>query len=334
MVKTLSNPFIRIFPVPVLFLILYLLADIAITHPDKELIFVGISLDLLIVVPFVYFLLIRTTEIPKFTMLPVIIGGLVVGLFIIPPANQQILQFFRNYLLPLIELAVVFVVILKVRRVRGNYLHKRKELDFFSSLAKACGEVLPGVAANVLAMEIAVIYYAIFRWGSRSYNNEEFTNYKNSNIRLLLVVISFLTLAETFIFHLVLVRWSEIAAWILTGLSLYTFFQILGILKSIPDRPVILTQDFLKLRYGIVAEANIPLNSIVSIEKIQGSVPNMNEFSNCSLLGELEEYNLAVILDTETELTSLYGRKKQVRKLLFYVDEPDRLISRLGRPAE
>ena len=55
-------------------------------HP-KEL-SIGITFDLILVIPAIYFLLIRKREIPKITTVPFFIAGIVIASFIIPKDFQ------------------------------------------------------------------------------------------------------------------------------------------------------------------------------------------------------------------------------------------------------
>ena len=53
-------------------------------------------------------------------------------------------------------------------------------------------------------------------------------------------VLIFSIAIETFAIHLLLLKWSETAAWILTGISIYTAIQVFGLAKSITQRPIVI----------------------------------------------------------------------------------------------
>src|SRR6056297_2889248 len=76
----------------------------------------AITADLLLTVPLVYFLLIRKSKIPKTTVIPVMIIGLLVGSYFLPKENQTYLELFKNWFLPVIELSILTFVIIKVRK--------------------------------------------------------------------------------------------------------------------------------------------------------------------------------------------------------------------------
>ena len=100
-------------------------------NPNK--LSLAITIDLLLTAPLVYFLLIRKTSIPKTTIVPFIILGVVVASFILPSENQYYLDLFKTWILPLIELAVLCFVIYNV--VKAIRLYKQNKAnsssDFF-----------------------------------------------------------------------------------------------------------------------------------------------------------------------------------------------------------
>jgi len=56
--------------------------------PQNSAIGLAITLDLLLTVPLVYFLLIRKSNIPKTTVVPVMIVGLLIGSTLLPAARN------------------------------------------------------------------------------------------------------------------------------------------------------------------------------------------------------------------------------------------------------
>jgi len=57
-----------------------------------------------------------------------------------------------------------------------------------------------------------------------------------------------------------------LAAWMLTILSIYTGFQLLAFAKSFSKRPILIENNTLYLRYGIMSNAEIEIKNIKSIE--------------------------------------------------------------------
>jgi len=141
----------------------------------------AITADLLLMVPLVYFLLIRKSEIPNTTVIPVMIIGLLVGSYFLPQESQTYLSIFKTWALPVIEISILTFVIIKVRRAVKTYKElKSATPDFYDALKKVCSEILPKKLVLPFATEVAVFYYGFINWKTREINENEFTYHKNS----------------------------------------------------------------------------------------------------------------------------------------------------------
>lgn len=283
---------------------------------------IGITVDLLVSIPFIYFLLIRKTKISKTTLLPFLIGGMVIASLILPPQNQYYLGLFKTWVFPLMELGILSLVIYKVTKaVRYFRLHRGTSVDFYSALKETCETNLPRIAVYPAVTEIAVFYYGFVDWKKRKLKSNEFSYHKESGTIGLFAAILFLVIIETFVFHLVLVRWSELAAWILTFLSVYSGFQLFGFLKSMYKRPISIENGQLHLRYGMMSETTIDLSKIESVEVSSKDIDFNSETRKLSILGDLENHNLIIRLKEKHTIVGLYGITRKFRNLALHVDE-------------
>ncbi|TQI71116.1 hypothetical protein JM79_2042 [Gramella sp. Hel_I_59] len=282
----------------------------------------GITFDLLLTVPFIYFLLIRKTNIPKTTVIPFLILGIVISSIILPSENQYYLNLFKTWVLPIVEISILSFVIYNVRKGIKHYnLNKTESFDFFTTLKNTCYEILPKGFVIPFVTEIAVFYYGFIYWKKRDLKENEFSYHKESGTIALMIVIIFLVAIETAVIHILLAKWSNTAAWILTFLSIYTGIQIFGFLKSMFKRPISIENNKLFLRYGIMKEATINIEDIESIEVSSKDVELNKETRNLSFLGELESHNLIIRLKKENTLIGLYGMKRKFKNLTFHVDD-------------
>ncbi|MDN5214803.1 hypothetical protein QQ020_22175 [Fulvivirgaceae bacterium BMA12] len=284
----------------------------------------GISIDLLIVVPLVYFLLIRKTEIPKTTVIPVMVIGLIIGTYFLPQESQIYLTLFKTWGLPVIEVSVLTFVAIKV----GSAIRKYKTLksstpDFFIALKDTCYEILPKKLVLPFATEVAVFYYGFVDWKTRELNKNEFSYHKNSGTPALMGAIIFMIVIETFVLHMLIERWSINVAWILSILSAYTAVQFLGFAKSLARRPISLNNKSLTLRYGIMNEAEIHYSEIDTVTLSKKDLEKDKLTKRLSPLGELEGHNVIIKLKRENTLTGLYGIKKKFKVIGFHIDEPN-----------
>lgn len=296
----------------------------------KSSVFVGndtlslaITADLLITIPLIYFLLIRKTEIPKTTIVPLMIIGLLIGSYFLPKEDQVYLDLFKTWFLPVIELSILVYVIINVRKVTNKYKRLNGSTsDFYTALRSTCLELLPKKLAVPFATEVAVIYYGFINWRRRVLKKGEFSYHKKSGTPALLGIFIFLIGIETFALHLVLEKWNVYVAWVFSGLSIYTAIQILGFAKSLSKRPISLDCSDLILRYGIMNEARIPYGDIESVHLSRKALEKNDLTTTLSPLGGFESHNVVIRLKREYTLMGFYGIKKNFKVIGLHIDEP------------
>ncbi len=288
---------------------------------------IGILLDLLITIPIVYFLIIRKTKIPNFTVLYAYILGILLASLFIPSEHQGLLATIKSISIPVIEIGIITIIIAKIislnRAFKGT-----KGKDFYDRVLLACEEIFPNRIGKVLATEIAVIYYLFSTKTQRHEADINFTYYKKSGIQTTIMVLLFMVLLETIVVHYVLAKWNANIAWILTFLSLYTMFQISAVLKSMARRPITIDYEsnHLLLRYGFGCQTSIPFDALESIEPNRRLTTNDKSHQCLSLFDMLDTNNTKIILNTENTLLKLYGIKKKYRSISLFVDERDIFI--------
>lgn len=298
-------------------------------HPNE--LSVGITIDLLLTVPLVYFLLIRKTKIPKTTVVPLLVLVLIICTFILPSENQYYLNLFKTWIFPIVELSILSFVIYNIRKGIKRYkLNKTESFDFFTTLKNTCYEILPKGVVTPVVTEIAVFYYGFLYWKKRELKENEFSYHKDSGTITLLIAIILIVAIETVVFHVLLSKWSSIAAWVLTFLSIYSGIQIFGFLKSMFKRPISIENNRLYLRYGIMTETAIDLKDIETVEISSKDIDLNKETRKLSFLGELESHNIIIRLKKENELIGLYGIKRKYKNLALYIDDKIEFTNRVN----
>ncbi|MBI1184050.1 hypothetical protein GC194_07255 [bacterium] len=307
-----------------LFLALIFIAQ-SVHAQNNRIMALAISIDLLITVPLVYFLLIRKSKIPKTTLIPVMLLGLAIGSYFLPADQQTYLNWFKMWAIPFVELFVFTFLIIKIRHGIHRYkTQKNDNPDFFDAVKNTCTELIPEKVVPVFATEIAVIYYGLIRWRKMANAERSFSYHRNSGTPALIYGFILVVLMEAIALHFLLWKWNHTAAWILTTLSIYTGLQLLGFAKSMAYRPITLESNKLRLKYGILNETTI---SIHEIESILWSTSDLNEqdhIARLSPLGALEAHNIIISLKHENQLHGLYGTKKKYKAIALHVDEPER----------
>lgn len=282
----------------------------------------GITIDLLLTVPLLYFFLIRKTKIPNTSVVAVMLIGVLVCSAILPADRQLYLDYFKSWGLPAIEMGILTYIIYRVRQaIRKFRVQFDESPDFYKTLKKTCAQFLPAGLVMPVVTEIAVFYYGFVYWKRRELKENEFSYHKDSGTIPLLIAIIFIVAIETVVFHILLLKWSSLAAWILTGISIYSGIQLFGFLKSMLKRPFSMEGDRLVLRYGIMAETEIDLQKIESVEISSTDLEFDDQTRKLSFLGSLEGHNVVIRLKRENELAGLYGRTRTYRNLAIYVDD-------------
>lgn len=300
-------------------------------NANPSILSVGITFDLLLTVPFVYFLLIRKTKIPKTTVVPFLIVGIIICSFILPAENQYYLNLFKTWVLLIVELSILSFVIFNVRKGIIQYRQSKTEsFDFFTTLKNICYKILPKGLVIPVVTEIAVFYYGFINWRKRKLKENEFTYHKDSGTVTLLIAIIFIVAIETVTIHILLAKWNTTVAWILTCLSIYSSIQVFGFVKSMLKRPITIENNKLYLRYGIMNETTIDLKNIDSIEITSKDIELNKETRKLSFLGELESHNIVIRLKEENTLIGLYGFKRKYKNLALHVDNKIEFKNRIN----
>lgn len=314
-------------PLTLIFLLVLLAQSAAFqAHPGE--LSTAITLDLAFTVPLVYFLLIRKRRIPKTTVVPFFVAGLVVASLVLPASEQGLLEGLKAWVVPVVEVGVLAYVGFKVRKAIRLYRRAKADSpDFFTVVKQVTADLMPKRLSLAFATEVGVFYYGFLSWRRRTLQTHEFSYHRKSGTLSVLGAFIFLILVETFVVHLLLDRWNPIAAWILSGLSMYTLIQLFGMARSLGKRPFSVERDRLVLRYGLLGETEIPLAELESVEKSSRNMKFEGEVQKLSPLKDFERHNVVLELRSEQTLTGLYGMKKKYRTLALHVDEPKDFVA-------
>lgn len=176
---------------------------------QPDLVAVGVMLDLIVVVPLAYwFLAVRRGGWPRLSVVPVVLLG-VLGAALMLPQERGLLKILA---IPY-ELGLVTWLSVRtwraVRRAPGDG-------DMLERFREVARDVFPARrAAEVIAFEIAVLYYALFSWRRRPEEaSGAFTYHRKSGYGAMVFAFLVMILAEAIPVHILLMRWSAAAAWV------------------------------------------------------------------------------------------------------------------------
>lgn len=295
----------------------------------------AITVDLTFLSPVLYLLLIRKTNLPNLTVVPVFVLGMIVTGLILPSQHHATLHFVETYFLPFVELGAISLIIWKFVKLRRTFVQKSElNVDFFDVIKEAAKEVIPGKASVFLATELSTFYYGLINWKKRTLAPMEFSYHRKSSGVALFYVVMFLAIVETFVLHLLLERWSPIAAWIFSAISIYTVFQVLGIVRSLGQRPTRLSSEYVDIRYGILNEVTIPYDQIEEVIHSTASKEWDKEVRSLSPFGDFEGHNVVIKVKEPLEIKGIYGIKRSFKELAFHLDEPEQFVDAYAKRNE
>ncbi len=286
----------------------------------------AVTADLAITAPILYLLLIRRTNIPNITVVPCFIVGLLIAHVVLPPTDRELLTFLTHYVLPGIELLVVVFVGRNVWRfVAVLRQNGTKDIDRLEVLKKSTEAVLGiGLPARLLSTELSIMYFGLLAWGKRERQSEShFTHYKKNGLGAVIALWTMVLAAETFAVHILLMKWSGVAAWIASFSSVYLVLLFIAHYKATRQRQSWIDQSGLHLRYGLSGNVDI---SPERIEKIHLTSRTPRDLDQLVKLGHaFESHNLIIELKEEVEVERMYGKKERAKALGLMIDDRDAL---------
>ena len=284
-----------------------------------ELVALGVMLDLIVMVPLVYwFLAVRRGGWPLATVIPVVLLGILGSALMLPHHHGLLGKLVEILAIPYEIGLVTWISVRTWRAVRRG----GGDGDTLERLRTVAGEVLPARrAAEAIAFEMAVLYYALFSWRRRAQESpgtEAFTYHRKSGYGAIVFAILIMMAAEGIPTHILVMRWSPVTAWILTFLTAYGTVWFLADWRATRLRPILLAADELRLRVGLRWTATIPRDRIAAVHKKRP--PGSEPYLRASLPGTTP---LWIELTEPVTAKGPYGIEKRARWISLNVDDPE-----------
>lgn len=286
----------------------------------------ALLIDFALVVPILYyFCVIRTRRVPMLTIVPVMLLGIAAAFIVLPSEAANNLQNIK-YLAVLPELAIAVYLFSKAKSTLQIYRHADiASGDFVERLRLSCRKSMgERVFVEVVVSELSVLYYALFSWRdvvpAPPARTVHFSYHRKSNWASILAALLMIVAAEGFAVHFLIGRWSNVAAWVLTALSIYGAMWLIGDYRAMCLRPIRLDEEALHIHLGLRWSARIPLCDIARVESPGlDFVPQKSSgYLRSTVLGEPE---LLISLKHENIADGLFGLKKRFRQVGVAPDE-------------
>ncbi len=328
MIFVIQKPTKWLLLVPILVLVssVILLLFPVIYYDNFDKMYMALTIDLAITFPLSYLLVSSKIKLPKALTLPLFIIGLLLSSLLIPNAHQSTFKWLLHYVLPLIELSVLSIISYKVYQLRKAFKAENKN-EFYDDLQNVSKQFLPLIVAQILSFEMAVFYYAFTLKKGNELKGYEFSNYKDSGIKAILGALLLAIFAETIGLHFLLMKWSQTAAIIISILSIYTGIQVLAIIRSLKHTPSSINKNELKIRFGILQSAIIPISQIKKINLISDN--EAADFKGFKM--SFTSQNIEIKTTEIITVSSFYGLKKKVDHFTFFIDQPNEFLNQINK---
>jgi hypothetical protein len=291
-----------------------------------DLVALGVMLDLIVMVPLVYwFLAVRRGGWPWATLIPVVLLGILGAALMLPHHHGLLGKLLEALAIPYEIGLVTWISVRTWRAVRRG----GGDGDTLERLRTVAGEVLPARrVAEAIAFEMAVLYYALFSWRRQPAEvpgTEPFTYHRKSGYGAIVFAILIMMAAEGIPTHILVMRWSPVAAWVLTFLTAYGTVWFLADWRATRLRPMLLGPDELRLRVGLRWTMTIPRDRIAAVYKKRP--PGSEPYLRASLPGTTP---LWIELTEPVTARGPYGIQKRARWISLNVDDPERFRQALA----
>ncbi|HET7435835.1 MAG TPA: hypothetical protein VFN10_14095 [Thermoanaerobaculia bacterium] len=276
----------------------------------------GATFDLTITIPLLYwFFVVRGRGVRPITIAPVFVVCMTLAALVIPRGQQFFLRDLHLLSAPL-EVVTIVLLVRRMSKLRGRF----GDADPLARMTIAAREMFGNNrAAEIVASEVAVLYYAFFTWRRKPDESEGFTFHQRNGWGSILACILVVVTAEAFGMHLLLLRWSPIAAWVWTSFDVYAVLWLFGDYHALRLRRSTISADMLHLRFGLRWSVDVPLANIAAVEAVHGEADWKRK--DVLKVAILDEPRWLVRFHEPVVVHGLAGLQKRVTALALLPDQ-------------
>lgn len=286
----------------------------------------GITCDFTLSIPLLYwFFLVRPGHVRPLTIVPVFVIGVAVAMRVVPPAQHRFVDQMRFVSAPL-ELVTIWMIAMRARAMRKRGVGESDPVARFTLVAR---ELLGNeLVAGAVAFEVATLWYAIFGW-QQAEPEEGHSFHRRNDWRTILACLVTLVAFESIGMHLLVMRWSATAAWIVTALDLYGILWLLGDYQALRLRRTTVTDDAIAIRCGIRWNVTIARADVASIDDITSEAQWKRR--GVLKIAILDEPRVLVQLREPVVAHGPAGIRKRVEALALLPDDVDAFLAQTRR---
>ncbi|WP_412069864.1 hypothetical protein [Rubrivirga sp. IMCC43871] len=286
---------------------------------EPEVLAAALAVDLVVLVPLAYAVLIARASRRWWTMAPVVAlsAG---GAWVVLPAGHRGVLDVALVALPVLEVgAALAVVVALAHAVRSG-----ASGDPYDRLRAAAARVLPNAAGRALAYELAVGRYALGPLPAPL--EDAFAGRRAGGYGALLAGIAIAAAMELVGGHF-LVRhlWGDGAALIHLAISGYALVWLAGDWRALGVRTTTLDGDTLHVRCGLRWTVDVPVTAIEAVYHVRRPLPADRPTARAT--AGTPQFALDVCRPIVAE--GPYGLQRAVTRVALSVDDSDRFVDAL-----
>ncbi|SFG26895.1 hypothetical protein SAMN05518801_11314 [Novosphingobium sp. CF614] len=195
---------------------------------------------------------------------------------------------------------------------------------------RAVAEVfLPGPLVRFASAEISLLHLALFKWGAEPdipHGTRGFAYHRH--LAPMVSVLLAIQVIEIAVMDLLVGLWNRYVASVLTAIGLAALVYMVGLIKSLRLRPILLTEEGLLVRAGILHER------FISYQQIAGIAPSIEavEVKDRTTLDMalLAWPNVLLRLRQPIARRPFLRTRPAITALAFKVDDPEAFLNALN----
>lgn len=280
----------------------------------------AVMADLVLGLPAIgYLVLVRAERMRGLGVLPLAVLGLILARWWIPAAHQALLPS-PEWVAGLLEVGLVAMMAVRIRRVRARHRAAPEPPPTLDAMRDAATEVFGRRVGEAVFTELAVMWYAVTGWGRRGPTDDDgtrwFTAHRRAGYGAILMAILMMIAPETLVVHVLLARWSVAAAWVATGLAIYSALWLVGDYHAARLNPSSVSRRGLALRLGLRWRADVPWSAVAELTK---EAPDARTLK-MTLFGRPDAW---LVFREPVEVSGLLGIRRRVEAVGVAMDDTD-----------
>ncbi|SDK46581.1 hypothetical protein [Sediminibacillus albus] len=333
----------------------YLVMQMQLVGPVNDMVGLCTALDLVIILPLVLYFFGFKKRVSWLVLCAFILWGLLLANWMIPSEADAYLSYFTQSVIVIesgvivLELMLFAIIVKRFPVLLKNY---RKEKNFHYHFLLSFSAAIQStfsfkneklnkfqLTLRILATDIAAIYYSLFSWRKSvpaivQGKAHSFTFHKDGSYLGVFIMLVHAMVLEIIAVHIMVAQYSHTAAWIVTGLDIYTLLFIIADYQAIRLSPVVLDSKGIHFQKGIRQYGFISWGKVSGINENGKSVREVGQDRNSISLAlhglEKEQIPYVIKLTGPVEIRQIFGFKKTIQSLYVKMDEGHKFYETVG----